>query len=47
MRLIDAIYENRLLSRWAALLPRPASAIGSIHEADAEFVPLDEARWLA
>jgi thiamine-monophosphate kinase len=47
MRLIDAIYENRLLSRWADLLPRPASAIGSIHEADAEFVPLDEARWLA
>jgi thiamine-monophosphate kinase len=47
MRLMDAIYENRLLSRWAALLPRPASAIGAIHEADAEFVALDEARWLA
>jgi thiamine-monophosphate kinase len=47
VRLIDAIYENRLLSRWAALLPRPASTIGSIHEADAEFVALDEARWLA
>ncbi len=47
MRLIDAIYENQLLSRWAALLPRPASAIGSIHEADAEFVRLDEERWLA
>jgi thiamine monophosphate kinase len=47
MRLIDAIYENRLLSRWAALLPRPSSAVGSIHEADAEFVPLDEERWLA
>jgi thiamine-monophosphate kinase len=47
MRLIDAIHENRLLSRWATLLPRPASAVGSIHEADAELVPLDEARWLA
>jgi thiamine-monophosphate kinase len=47
MRLIDAIYENRLLSRWAALLPRPASVVGSIHEADAELVPLDNARWLA
>jgi thiamine-monophosphate kinase len=45
--LIDAIHENRLLSRWAALLPRPAAAIGAIHEADAELVPLDEARWLA
>ena len=47
MPLIDAIHENRLLSRWAQLLPRPAAAIGSIHEADAELVPLDEARWLA
>jgi len=47
MQLIDAIHENRLLSRWAALLPRSTSAIGSIHEADAEFVPLDETRWLA
>jgi thiamine-monophosphate kinase len=47
MRLIDAIHENRLLSRWAQLLPRPAAAIGSIHETDAELVPLDEARWLA
>ena len=47
MRLIDAIHENRLLSRWAQLLPRPAAAIGSIHEADAELVPLDETRWLA
>src|SRR5580658_776898 len=47
MQLIDAIYENRLLSRWAALLPRPPLAIGSMHDADAEFVPLDNARWLA
>src|SRR5580704_13702072 len=47
MRLIDAIHENRLLSRWAALLPRPPSSIGSIHEADAELVPLDATRWLA
>src|ERR1700722_19388626 len=47
MPLIDDIHENRLLSRWAELLPRPATAIGSIHEADAELVPLDETRWLA
>jgi thiamine-monophosphate kinase len=45
--LIDVIQENRLLSRWAQLLPRPTTAIGSIHEADAELVPLDETRWLA
>jgi thiamine-monophosphate kinase len=47
MPLINAIHENRLLSRWAQLLPRPAAGIGAIHEADAELVPLDEARWLA
>lgn len=46
MRMIDAIHENRLLSRWADLLPRSTSAIGAIHEADAEFVLLDNARWL-
>jgi thiamine-monophosphate kinase len=44
---MDAIDENRLLSRWAALLPRPTAAIGSIHEADAELVPVDATRWLA
>src|ERR1700735_1689287 len=38
MRLIDAVYENRVLSRWAVLLPRPASGIGATHEADAGFV---------
>ena len=47
MPLIDVIHENRLLSRWAQLLPRLTTAIGSIHEADAELVPLDETRWLA
>jgi thiamine-monophosphate kinase len=47
MPLIDAIHENRFLSQWARLLPRPAAAIGAIHEADAELVPLDATRWLA
>lgn len=47
MSLMNAVAENRLLSRWAALLPRPAEAIGAIHEADAELVPLDASQWLA
>lgn len=44
---LDAVHENRLLSRWAALLPRPAPQLGAIHESDAELLPLDDDRLLA
>jgi thiamine-monophosphate kinase len=36
-----------LFSRGPQVLREPSVAIGSIHEADAELVPLDETRWLA
>ncbi len=45
--LLDEVAENRLLSRWAALLPRPSAQLGAIHEADAELLPLDDERLLA
>jgi thiamine-monophosphate kinase len=44
---MDAVDENRLLSRWAALLPRPAAVVGAVHECDAELVPLGDGRLLA
>lgn len=40
MRLMEEIAENRLLSRWAALLPRSPDQLGAVHEADAELIPL-------
>ncbi len=47
MRLMDEVEENRLLGRWAALLPRAPRQIGRVHETDAELLPLDEERVLA
>jgi thiamine-monophosphate kinase len=47
MRLIDEIAENRLLTRWAALLPRHPRQVGGIHEADAELLPLSRGLLLA
>jgi thiamine-monophosphate kinase len=47
MRLIDEIHENRLLSTWAKLLPRRPGQVGSIHETDAELIPLGDGRLLA
>lgn len=47
MRLNDAVAENRLLSRWAALLPRAPGQVGGVHETDAELVPLGDGRLLA
>ena len=47
MRLMDEIAENRLLSRWAALLPRSPKQVGRPHEADAELIPLSEGDLLA
>jgi len=47
MPLIDAIHENQVLSRWAALLPRPPSQVGAVHETDAELVDLGDGRLLA
>ena len=44
---LHAIAENRLLSRWAQLLPRPAGAPHGVHEADAELVPLGAGGTLA
>jgi thiamine-monophosphate kinase len=47
MRLIDAVAENRLLTRWADLLPRAPGQVGGVHETDAELVPLGDGRLLA
>jgi len=47
MRLMDAVAENRLLSRWADLLPRARDQLGQIHHSDAELVPLGDGRVLA
>lgn len=41
------VLENRLLSRWATLLPRAPAQIGAIHEADCELVSLGDGRLLA
>jgi len=47
MRLIDEVHENRLLGRWARLLPRPPAQVGGVHESDAELLPLGDRRLLA
>jgi thiamine-monophosphate kinase len=47
MRRLSEVNENRLLSRWAELLPRPAWQVGAVHETDAELVPLGDGRLLA
>jgi thiamine-monophosphate kinase len=45
--LLGEIRENRLLSRWADLLPRPAGALHRVHESDAELVSLPGGGTLA
>ena len=47
MHSLNDVAENRLLSRWATLLPRAAGQIGQIHQSDAEIVPLGDGRALA
>jgi len=47
MSLMDAIHENRLLSRWATLLPASPARRGTVHQADAELVDLGDGRLLA
>jgi thiamine-monophosphate kinase len=47
MQLIDAVHENRVLSRWASLLPRDPRQVGKIHQSDAELVPLGQGLLLA
>jgi thiamine-monophosphate kinase len=47
VRPLKDIHENQVLSRWAALLPRPAGQLGSVHQTDAELVPLGDGRLLA
>ncbi len=44
---MDAILENRQLSRWATLLARAPHQRGAIHESDAELLPLGDNRLLA
>ncbi|MCA9489549.1 MAG: hypothetical protein KC621_06485, partial [Myxococcales bacterium] len=44
---IHAIHENQVLSRWAALLPRPPAQVGAVHQTDAELVDLGDGRLLA
>jgi thiamine-monophosphate kinase len=46
MHMMDAVHENRFLSRWAALLPRAPGQVGGIHETDAELLPLGDGRLL-
>jgi thiamine-monophosphate kinase len=46
MRMMNAIHENRFLSRWAALLPRAPGQVGGIHETDAELLPLGDGKLL-
>lgn len=45
--MMDAIHENRLLSRWAQLLPRGPRPNGAVHESDCELVSLGDGRLLA
>jgi thiamine-monophosphate kinase len=47
MMAMDDVWENRLLGRWATLLPRSPAQRGAIHESDAELVPLGDGRFLA
>ena len=44
---IEDVRENRLLGRWAALLPRDPRQVGRVHESDAELWPLGDGRLLA
>jgi thiamine-monophosphate kinase len=44
---LDAIHENRLLSRWATLLPASPDKRGELHHADSELVALGDGRLLA
>ena len=44
---MNAVFENRLLSGWARLLPRGRQQLGAIHESDCELVPLGDGRLLA
>ena len=44
---LDAIHENRLLSRWATLLPMSPEKTGVLHQADSELVALGDGRLLA
>jgi thiamine-monophosphate kinase len=45
--LLTEIRENRLLSRWADLLPRSSAQPHGAHESDAELLPLDGCGTLA
>ena len=45
--MMDAILENRRLSRWATRLARGPEQLGAIHESDAELLPLGDNRMLA
>jgi thiamine-monophosphate kinase len=47
MHLMDAVLENRMLSRWGELLPRAPGQVGGLHETDAELVDLGDGRLLA
>jgi thiamine-monophosphate kinase len=47
MRLMNDILENRLLARWAELLPRAPGQVGGLQESDAELVDLGDGRLLA
>ena len=47
MSLINAVLENKTLSKWAELLPRSPDQIGCVHQSDAELWPLDDDRVLA
>lgn len=44
---LTEVHENRRLSRWAELLPRPGSMPHAVHESDAELVPLPDGSTLA
>ena len=45
--MMGAVHENRLLSRWAELLPRAPRSCTAIHEADCELVSLGDYRLLS
>ncbi|NIQ59448.1 MAG: thiamine-phosphate kinase, partial [Gammaproteobacteria bacterium] len=47
MSVMNEVRENRLLARWAELLPRHPGQVGAIQDADAELVPLDDDMLLA
>ena len=44
---LDAIHENRQLSRWATLLPLLPEKCGELHHTDSELVSLGDGRLLA